>query len=158
VAVNGEHADAAVAAFDRLANLSADQLGTIAQRAKSRAVAKRAKAMAAAMTAPAPEAAAPAPPQYRDAEQQTARDLCRQMAALGASTDLAAVRDGYAAARVAWVELNADADIEPSIVSEFEALSDTVRTALAADEAARAQAVKAAAALRAEQAERVQWC
>ena len=158
VAVNGEHADAAVAAFDRLTDLSADQLGTIAQRAKSRAVAKRAKALAAAMTAPPVEAAPAAAPQYREAEQQTARDLCQQMAALGASHDLAAVRDGYAAARVAWVELNADADIEPSIVSEFEALSDTVRAALAADEAARAQAVKAAAALRAEQAERVRWC
>jgi hypothetical protein len=158
VAVNGEHADAAVAAFDKLSGLTADQLGQIAQRAKSRAVAKRAKALAAAMSAPPVEAVAPAAPQYREAEQATARDLCQQMQALATNTDLTAVRDGYAAARVAWVELNADADIEPSVVSEFEALSDTVRSALAADEAARAQAAKAAAALRREQAERVTWC
>ncbi|MBL8138732.1 MAG: DUF349 domain-containing protein [Acidobacteria bacterium] len=158
VAVNGEHADAAVAAFDKLSGLSADQLGQIAQRAKSRAVAKRARALAAAMSATPVETAAPAAPQYREVEQATARELCQQMQALAANADVAAVRDGYAAARVAWVELNADADIEPSIVSEFEALSDTVRTALAADEAARAQAAKAAAALRREQAERVTWC
>ncbi len=158
VAVNGEHAEAAVAAFDRLSGLSADQLGTIAQRAKSRAVAKRAKALAAAMTAPPVDAAAPAAPHYREAEQQAARELCGQMSVLGATTDLAAVRDGYAAARVAWVELNADADIEPAIVAEFEILSDRVRAALAADEAARAQAAKAAAALREEQAERNRWC
>lgn len=158
VAVNGEHAEAAVAAFDRLSGLSADQLAAIAQRAKSRAVAKRAKALAAAMNAPPVEAAAPAAPQYREADQQTARALCGQMAALGGTADLAAVRDGYAAARVAWVELNADADIEPSIVAEFEVLSDRVRAALAADEASRAQAARAAQALRDEQTERVRWC
>ncbi len=158
VAVNGEHAEAAVAAFDRLSGLTAEQLGTIAQRAKSRAVAKRAKALATAMTAPPVDTVAPPTPQYRETEQQTARDLCRQMESLGSTLDLAAVRDGYAAARVAWVELNADADIEPSIVGEFETLSGRVRAALAADEAARTQAAKAAAALRHEQAERVRWC
>ncbi len=59
---------------------------------------------------------------------------------------------------MAWVELNADADIDPSIVAEFETLSDAVRSALAADEASRATAARAAAAQREEQAERVRLC
>jgi hypothetical protein len=135
--VNGEHADAAVAAFDRLSGLTADQLGQIAQRAKSRAVAKRAKALAAAMFAPAVEAAAPPAPQYREAEQAVARGLCQQMQALARHRPRRRPRR-LRRTRVAWVELNADADIEPSIVSEFETLSDTVRTALAADSGAGA--------------------
>ncbi|MEZ5293598.1 MAG: DUF349 domain-containing protein [Vicinamibacterales bacterium] len=157
VATNGEHNDAAVAALDRLTGLSAEQLSAIAGRAKSRAAAKRAKALAAAMSAP-PVEAAPAAPSYRPADQEAARELCGRMRDLAAGPDPAAVRDGYAAARVAWVELLADADIEPSIVADFESSSDTVRSALAADEAARAETARAAAALRAEQAERVHLC
>lgn len=155
VAVNGEHADAAVAALERLSGLTADQLTAMAGRAKSRAVAKRARALAAAMTAPPVTETAPPAPQYRDADQAAARELTARMRTLTAATDDAERRDGYAAARVAWVELLADADVEPAIVAEFEALSDTVRTALAAEEAARAAAAKAAEALRAEQASRV---
>jgi hypothetical protein len=158
VAVNGEHADAAVAALDRLTELTADQLTTIAQRAKSRAVAKRAKALSAALSAPPVEAAAPAAPQYKEADQDAARTLCRQMDALTTVADAAAMRDGYAAARVAWVELLADVDVEPAIVADFEALSDRVRTTLAAEEASRAAAARAAESLRAEQAARAEWC
>lgn len=156
VATHAEFSDVAVAALERLSGLSADDLQGLAARAKSKAVAKRAKALAAAM-APPPDAAPPAPT-YREADQIAARDLYRQMQALAASADDAARRDGYAAARVAWVELLADAEIEPSTIDEFETLSDTVRTALAAEEAARAAAAKAAEALRRDQAQRTGWC
>ncbi len=157
VAVNGEHADAAVAALDRLAAPSAERLGVVAQRAKTRAVAKRAKTLLAAMTAPVVDMTAPAI-EYREADQEAARALRQQMDGLSGDSDLAAVRDGYAAARVAWVELLADAEVEPGIVAEFEALSDRVRAVLAAEEAARSEAARLAAALRQDQADRLQLC
>ena len=157
VALNGEYADAAVAALDRLAAPSADQLAAIAQRARTKAAAKRAKALLAAQTAGSAPAE-PASVEYKDAEQEAARALVGQMEALSASVDAAAVRDGYAAARVAWVELLADADIRPAIVEEFETLSDRVRTAVAAAEARRADEARHAEALRQEQASRLALC
>ncbi len=157
VATNGEHADAAVAALDRLVAATPEQLSAIAQRARTKAAAKRAKALLAAATAP-PAVAAPAAVDYKDADQDAARALVLQMQALSASIDASAVRDGYAAARVAWVELLADAEVRPEIVEEFETLSDRVRTAVAADEARRAEESRRAAALRQEQAERLALC
>ncbi len=158
VAVNGEHADAAVAALDRLASPSAERLGVLAQRAKTKAAAKRAKTLLAALTAPVVDAPAASAPAYSETEQAAARALCAQMAGLSGGSDLAVVRDGYAAARVAWVELLADAEVEPSIVAEFETLSDGVRAVLAADEAARAAAARRAEVLRQEQADRLGLC
>ena len=157
VAVNGEHADAAVAALDRLASPSAERLGVIAQRTKTRAVAKRAKSLLAALTAPVADTPAPVV-EYKDADQAAARALCAQMQVLAGQRDLAALRDGYAAARVAWVELLADAEVEPTLVEEFETLSDSVRSMLAADEAARAEATRRTEALQQEQAERLRLC
>lgn len=157
VAVNGEHADAAVAALDRLEAPAAERLGAIAQRAKTRAAAKRAKALLAGLTAPVIDTPAAAV-EYREPDQASARALCQQMGALAATSDGAAARDGYAAARVAWVELLADAEVEPAIVAEFETLSDRVRAVLAAEEAARAEAARQADALRQEQADRLRLC
>jgi hypothetical protein len=157
VAINGEHADAAVAALDRLASPTAEQLAAIAQRAKTKAAAKRAKALLTAMSA-APAPAEPAAIDYKEADQEAARALVLQMEALSASTDAGAVRDGYAAARVAWVELLADAEVRPAILEEFETLSDRVRTAVAADEARRAEEARQAEALRQEQAGRLALC
>ena len=158
VAVNGEHADAAVAALDRLDAPSAERLAVLGQRAKTKAAAKRAKTLLAALTAPVVDAPAAAAPAYNETEQAAARALCAQMAGLSGTTDLATVRDGYAAARVAWVELLADAEVEPSIVAEFETLSDGVRAVLAADEEARAVAARRAETLRQEQADRLRLC
>ena len=65
---------------------------------------------------------------------------------------------GHAAARVAWVELLADADVEATIESEFENASTVVRDRLAADEAARAEAERQRRALEQEQAARAAVC
>jgi hypothetical protein len=157
VATNGEHADAAVAALDRIDSPTPEQLTAIAQRARTKAAAKRAKALLAAASAPAP-VAAPVAIDYKDADQDTARGLVLQMQALSGSIDAGAVRDGYAAARVAWVELLADTEVRPEIVEEFETLSDRVRTAVAADEARRAEESRRAESLRQEQAGRLALC
>lgn len=158
IALHAEFNDAAVAALDRLAEPSSETLEAIASRAKSKAAAKRAKALLAARTAVPVEAPAPPAPTYRAADQDAARDLSRQMSALLQLDDLAVVRDGYAAARVAWVELLADADIEPTIADGFEQASDAVREKVAADDRARAEAARAAEAQRREQADRLRWC
>ena len=157
VAMNAEHADAAVAALDRLPDPTTEQLSAIAQRAKTKASAKRAKALLAARTAVPAAPSAPAVA-YREPDQETARALTVQMESLAASHDAGAVRDGYAATRVAWVELLADADIAPAIVAQFEALSDRVRAQVASEEAVRAEEARRAAALRQDQADRVSVC
>ena len=154
VASRGEHADAAVAALERLESPSDEVLSGLAQRARAKAVQKRARVMLRAReqsAAPAPEAPAV---DYRDADQQRARDLAGQMEAIGAAPDITAVRQTYAALRVAWVELLADAEVRPEHVTRFEQLSDVVRERLAADEAERAAAERRAQELAREQAER----
>jgi hypothetical protein len=158
VAARGEHADAAVAALDRLTAPGDESLQALAERARVKAVQKRARTMLRDRAAAAH--AAPAAPsiEYKDADQARARELTDQMDALGAAADPAVVRQSYAALRVTWVELLADADIRPEQVERFERLSDVVRDRLAADERARAEAERQAQVLAQEQADRVALC
>ena len=83
----------------------------IAQRARTKAAAKRAKALLAALTA-APAPADAAAVEYKDADQdgRAGAGRCRWRRCRRRPMP-AAVRDGYAAARVAWVELLADAEV-----------------------------------------------
>ena len=77
VALRGEHADAAVAAVDRLCDPSTETLTAIARRrAPRRRRRRRARCSRRANRAPAPTEAGPA---YKEADQQTARDLVAQM-------------------------------------------------------------------------------
>ncbi len=124
VATRGEHADAAVEALERLPNPSDDLLHGLVQRARAKAVQKRARALLRAREEAArPAVAAPAI-EFKEADQQRARELADQMEAIAATPDITAVRQTYAALRVAWVELLADAEVQPEHVARFEALSD----------------------------------
>ena len=156
VAVRGEHADAAVAAIDRLSSPSADTLTAIADKARTKAAQKKARTL---LRASAP-AASPVEsgPVYKEADQQRARELVEQMRQLSALSDFSQLREAYAAARVAWVELLADADIQSSTEADFENASNVVRERLAADEAARADAERQRRALEQEQADRAAVC
>ena len=158
VASRGEHADAAVDALDRLAAPSDDTLNGLIQRARIKAVQKRARTLLRARE----DAARPVEPattvEFKEADQQRARELADQMDAIGSASDIASVRETYAALRVAWVELLADADVRPETVERFERLSDRVREQLAAHEAARAEAERLAQAIAREQAERAAIC
>ncbi len=80
------------------------------------------------------------------------------MDAIAVVPDITGVRQTYAALRVAWVELLADAEVRPEHVTRFEELSDRVRERLAADEAERAAADHRAQELAREQAERASVC
>ena len=156
VALRGEHADAAVAAIDRLTNPANDTLTSIAEKARTKAAQKKARTLLKASE----PAAAPAEsgPAYKDADQQKARDMVGEMRTLSSTSDSAQLRETYAAARVAWVELLADADIQDSIEADFENASTVVRERLAADEAARADAERQRRALEQEQADRAAVC
>lgn len=158
VAMRGDHADAAVAALDRLSPLSDELLQSLQQRAKTRAVQKRARALAREREAAArPVETAPAI-EYREADQVRARELADQMEAIGQAAEMTHVRATFAALRVAWVELLADAEILPEHVTRFEQLSDTTRERLQADEAARAAAEREQQQLAEAQAERLDVC
>jgi Domain of Unknown Function (DUF349) len=156
VALRGEHADAAVAAIDQLANASSETLTAIAEKARTKPAQKKARTLlkAAAPVEVAPEAG----PAYKEADQQKGRDLTDRMKGLSSVSDFAQLRESYAASRVAWVELLADADIESAIEADFENASNVVRERLAADEAARADAERQRRALEQEQADRIAVC
>jgi hypothetical protein len=156
VALRGEHADSAVAALDRIENPSTETLTAISEKARAKAAQKKARAL---LKANAPVAApVESGPAYKEADQQKARDLVAQMTSLSAVADFPQLREAYAAGRVAWVELLADADIQPNIEAEFENASTVVRDRLAADEAARADAERQRRVLEQEQADRIAVC
>ncbi len=157
VVMRGEFADAAIAAIERLSEPSDDVLTAIAQRAKSKAAQKRARALIKARETTATPVAASVQ-EYREAEQQRARELITEMTALGSAPDANVLRATYAAGRVAWVELLADVDIQPELQDRFEAASEVVRQRLAADEAERLEARRRAEAIAREQADRAAVC
>ena len=156
VALRGEHADAAIAAIDKLTEASAETLTAIAEKARTKAAQKKARTQLKAATPAAP--AAESGPGFKDPEQQKARELVAQMNGLASVSDFTQLREAYAAARVAWVELLADADIQPAIEADFESASTVVRDRLAADEAARAAAERQRRAVEQEQADRAAVC
>ena len=156
VALRGEHADSAVAALDRIDSPSIETLTAISEKARTKAAQKKARAL---LKASAPVAApVESGPAYKDADQDTARALVAQMSGLSSVSDFAQLRETYAAGRVAWVELLADADIQSTIDADFESASSVVRDRLAADEAARADAERQRRALEQEQADRIAVC
>lgn len=158
VALRGEHGDAAVAAMDAMATPSAEWLQSAAQKARSKAAQKRARSMVRARNAAAaPVLDAPAVV-YREADQAQAHLLVGQMVQLQSESDPGAVRDGYAGTRVAWVELLADADVEPATVDAFEVASSVVRDRIAADDVARLDEERARLAREHEQAGRAVVC
>jgi hypothetical protein len=157
VALRGEHADAAVAAIDKLTDAPAEMLASIAEKARTKPAQKKARTLIKAAT-PAPVVDEAAGPAFKEADQQRARDLVAQMSALGPVSDFTQLREAYAAARVSWVELLADADIQANIEADFETASTIVRDRLTADEAARADAERQRRALEQEQADRASVC
>jgi hypothetical protein len=158
VAMRGEHADASVDALERLGGVSDEMLSTLVQRARHKAVQKRARAMLRAREEAARPVEATPAIEYREPDQTRARELGDQMEAIGQQPEMTHVRATYAALRVAWVELLADADVRPELVTRFEQLSERVREALQAHEAARAEAERQQQERAREQAERAAVC
>jgi len=158
VAMRGEYADAAVDALDRLDTPSGDVLNNLVLRAKTKAVQKRARAILRLREEAArPIAAAPAI-EFKEPDQIRAGELANQMDAIGHAMDMTTVRQTYAALRVTWVELLADAEVRADHIARFEQLSDSVREKLQAHEAARAESERQQQERAREQAERAAVC
>jgi hypothetical protein len=158
IAMRGEHADSAIGALERLSAPDVDSLNGMIQRARAKAVQKRARAMLRLRDAVAEPAESTPALDYKESDQARARELADQMASAAGATDATALREAYAALRVAWVELLADADVRPDVAVRFEEQSGQAREKLAAFEAARAEADRRAAALAREQADRIALC
>ena len=158
VAMRGEYADAAVDALDRLDSPSDELLNNLVLRAKTKAVQKRARAIARLREEAARPVTATPAVEYKDADQARARELADQMDAVGQAMDMTTMRQTYAALRVTWVELLADAEILPEHTTRFEQLSDSVREKLQAHEAARAESERQQQERAREQAERAAVC
>jgi hypothetical protein len=157
VAARGEHADAAVAAIDAIQAPTLDQLANLSQKARTKAAQKRARALARPLE-PVVEPQGSLEVTYKEAEQEQARALVAQMTGLAGAADLGAAREGYGSARVAWVELLADADVDPAIIDTFERASSAVRERLAADDQARQEAERVRQEREREQGERAAVC
>jgi hypothetical protein len=156
--MRGDYPDAAVDALDRLSTPSDDVLQNLAQRAKTKAVQKRARVLLRVREDAAKPVAGGPVIDYKEVDQTRARELADQMAAIAETMDMTTVRQTYAALRVAWVELLADAEILAEHITRFEQLSDRVRERLQAHEAERAESERQQQERAREQAERAALC
>ena len=154
VAVKAEHTDVAVAALERLSDPNA--IALVSQRARSKVAARRARARLRLLE----EAARPVAAEVRmDAgDRQRAVEVLHRAEALVAVADPEEARAGLASVRLAWAELQADAEIDPDLVQQFESASDAVKEAIAHRDDERAAEVERARTVAREQADRVAIC
>jgi hypothetical protein len=138
VALRSEYTDSAVAAFGRLIDPSA--IAAIAQRARNKVVMRKARARERLLEE-ALRAVRPAPAQAATAmspeDRQRAASLVAEAEALVATEDPALVEAGLTRLRVAWAELQADTDVDPSLQGHFDSALESVREAMAARAAER---------------------
>jgi len=156
VALKSEHTDAAVAALERITDR--DALAAIAQRARNKVAARRGRARLRLLEEPA------APAQDESAVRMNADDRQRAVALLHKAEALVAIADpdeaatALAGTRLAWAEMQADVDVEPLLVQQFESASDAVREAIAERRQERAAEEERLQAMLKEQADRVAIC
>ena len=130
VACKCEHTDAAVAAIERVGDTEA--LSAIVQRARNKVAARRARTRLRAIE----EAAQP--PREDAAIQMSSEDRLRALDITRRAEGLVTVSDPIDASRLltgvrlAWAELQADTDVEPTLVQQFDAACDAAREAIAA--------------------------
>jgi hypothetical protein len=125
VALKADHTDAAVAALDRIDD--AESLATVAQRGRNKVAARRARTRLR-QAEEATGSAAPAPMAAGDRER--ALDLVRRAEAVVAVGSPDEASSELAAVRLAWAELQADAEVEASLAQQFDAASDAAREAV----------------------------
>ncbi len=154
VAVKAEHTDVAVAALERLSD--PDAITLVSQRARSKVAARRARARLRLME----EAARPVVAEVRMGaeDRQRAVELLHRAEALVAVADPEEARGGLAAVRLAWAELQADVEVDPGLLQQFEAASDAVREAIAQRDDERTAEVERARTVAREQADRIAIC
>ena len=156
VALKSEHTDAAVAALERVTDH--DALAAIAQRARNKVAARRGRARLRLLEEPAPPAQDESAIRMSAEDRQRAVGLLHQAEALVAIADPDEATATLAATRMAWAEMQADVDVEPVLVQQFESASDAVREAIAERRQERAAEEERQQAIAREQADRVTIC
>lgn len=153
VALKCEHTDAAVAALERID--STEALSSIAQRARNKVAARRARTrlrqLEEAAQPPREDVSAVMSPEDR-ARAQALIARAEAVVALASPEEASAA---LAQVRLAWAELQADADIETPLTQRFDAAVDAAREAIAVREQERAAEEERARALAREQADRL---
>jgi hypothetical protein len=156
VALKSEHTDAAVAALERVTDH--DALTNIAQRARSKVAARRARTRLRAIDEAAQPAPVAAEVKMSPEDRRRAEDLRHRADALVTVTDPAEANARLSEVRLAWAELQADADVEAPLVQGFEAACEAVREAIAEREREREAEAERARAMAREQTDRVAIC
>ncbi|MBM3820136.1 MAG: DUF349 domain-containing protein [Acidimicrobiia bacterium] len=156
VALKAEHTDAAVAALERISD--AEQLNTIAQRARNKVAARRARARLRLMEDAAQPAPAETATKMSAEDRARALDLLHRAEALVAVADPEEAKAALSAVRLAWAEFQADVEIDPALLPQFESASDAVREEIAERQQERAAEEERARAIAREQADRVAIC
>ncbi|MBI3049379.1 MAG: DUF349 domain-containing protein [Acidobacteria bacterium] len=155
VALKAEHTDAAVAALERIT--TSEALTEVSLRARNKVAARRARARLRLQTEEVPPAADTGARMSAE-ERQRAFELLHRAEGLVAEADPDEAGDALAAVRLSWAELQADVDLDPALVQQFEAASEAVREAIEQRRAERAAEEERARALAREQADRVAIC
>jgi hypothetical protein len=152
VAIKSEHTDVAVSALDRVEGSEA--LSAIAQRARNKVAARRARMkLRQHEEAAQPPQEAAAPMSAEDRER--ALGLLHRAEALVTTADPEEATSALAEVRLAWAELQADVEVDPSLVQRFDAASEAVREAIDVRHQERAAEQERSAAIAREQADRV---
>jgi hypothetical protein len=152
VAIKSEHTDVGVSALDRVEGTEA--LSAIAQRGRNKVAARRARMKLRQLEEPVqPHQEAAAPMSADDRER--AVGLLQRAEALVTTADPEEATSALAEVRLAWAELQADVEVEASLVQRFEAASEAVREAIDVRRQERASEQERAAAIAREQADRV---
>jgi hypothetical protein len=152
VALKSEHTDAAVSALDRVAGN--EPLSAIAQRARNKVAARRARMKIRQLEdASQPHDAAVAPMSPEDREK--AQDLLHRAETLVTTADPDEATSALADVRMAWAELQADAEIDASLGQRFDAATEAVREAVDVRRQERSAEEARTAAIAREQADRL---
>jgi hypothetical protein len=151
VALKAEHTDVAVSALDRVE--SADALSAIAQRGRNKVAARRARMKLRQLEEPAQPHQEAAPMSAEDRER--ALNLLHRSEALVTTADPDEATTSLADVRLAWAELQADVEVDTSLVQRFDAANEAVREAIDVRRQERAAEEARAAAIAREQADRI---
>jgi hypothetical protein len=153
VAVKSEHTDVAVSALDSVVDQAA--LGLIAQRARNKVAARRARTKLRQLEETARGPANEPVAEMDAGDRARAIELVHRTEALVATADPDEASGTLSSVRLAWAELQADADIDPTLAQGFEVASEAAQEAVEQRRQERAADEARERALAQEQADRL---
>ncbi|HYI03294.1 MAG TPA: DUF349 domain-containing protein, partial [Reyranella sp.] len=153
VALKAEPTDVAVAALERVEGL--ESLTAVAQRARSKVAARRARTKIRQLEEAAQPVAEPPVAALSAGDQQRAASLLQQAEALVTMADPAEAAAALAQVRLAWAELQADAELSATLTQQFDSASDAAREAIAEREQEQAAEQERTRAVARDQAGRL---